>query len=62
MDGLTFDAEEQRLLITMLGREGTEALSRGMLPDRMEFVARCFDLAAKVARAPRPVASSEPSA
>jgi hypothetical protein len=47
---LTFDSDETRLLITMLGREGTAAMQHGMTKDRMEFVARCFEVAAKVAR------------
>jgi hypothetical protein len=46
----TFDTDEKKLLITMLGREGTSHMQHGMHKEQMEFVARCFDLAAKVAR------------
>lgn len=57
---LTFDSDEKKLLITMLSREGTSHMNYGMHQQQLEFVARCFDLAAKVARAPHPISTPQP--
>lgn len=46
----TFDSDEKGLLIKMLSREGVSHMEFGTHKEQLEFVARCFDLAAKVAR------------
>lgn len=51
---VVFDSDEKDLLIKTLGREGTSHMGFGMHKEQLEFVARCFDLAAKIARSAEP--------